>query len=190
MKNLEKERAVLGSSDSRYLDWFDLDSEKLDALIQTERERAKAIDEKAAKVTTVLAIGLTIGSTFAKSISDTVSIPILKTIVQLGLFIAMLYIVAGGLIGLMSGSLPKPQGGYGPDWEVDLVRAKRAPKRPRIDVLVEFEITNLIRNNDVSTALLCVRNGAIAFSIVVLLAEADPLFGTLVDAVRPLMLAL
>jgi hypothetical protein len=170
----------LESRDQRYTTWYLIGVAKLDDLIQTERDRASKLDDKATKITAVLAIALTIGSSFGKSIVDKVSTPELRISVQFGLFLSMMYIVLGGWLGLFSGISAKPQRGYGPDWEVQLSQDNSASKQPRIEALIHFETANLIRSNDISGALQCVRNGVIIFFAVMLLAVTDPLIPSLV----------
>ncbi|MEI7876163.1 MAG: hypothetical protein WCK95_28890, partial [Alphaproteobacteria bacterium] len=74
---------------------------------------------------------------------------------------SMIYIMVGGFWALLSGSSAKAQSGYGPDWEVEIADAKDEPKQPRVKALISFELQNLMRNNDLSGALDCIRNGAI-----------------------------
>jgi hypothetical protein len=163
------------AADPRYAEWLSLPTEILDDLIFKERARASAIEDKATRVTAVLAIALTIGGTLAKPMIDNINGPHLKMIVQIGMPVAMAYLVTGGLVGLFSGSRARRQSGYGPDWEVELQNADLLPKGLRVRTLIEFEISNLMRTNELSAALSCVRNGFICFFIATAAATIDPL---------------
>lgn len=168
----------------RYGSWYALSPAALDDLIKAEGERATKIEDKAAKITGVLAVSLTISTAFGKSILDSSSLEWVGVIVRGCLLVSTAYLMLGGWIGLHVGSSPKWRGGYGPDWAVQLIQEQAEPKTPRVDVLVHYEINNILRNNDVSGALSCIRNGFIAFSIAIALVIVEPLLPHPVDAAQ------
>jgi hypothetical protein len=178
--------ADIMGSDQRYNTWFALDGDKLDELIKDEHDRAKSFDDKAAKITAVLAIALTIGSTFAKSIVDEVARPSLKLGVRGGLIISMLYIVAGGWIGFVGGTKPRREIGYGADWEVLLKKNKSDTKRRKIDALARFEQINLLKSNEIDGALSCVRNGIVILTSTLLTVISESLLSTRLSVLRAL----
>jgi len=147
----------------------------LDELIKAEGDRAAKLDDKAGKISAVLAVALAIGGTFGVSLVEKVSLSLLRTSMRIALLLAIIYILMGGWLALFSGNSAKPEGGYGPDWEARLSKEKSMDKQPRVEALVNFEIANLIRNNNISGALQCIRNGAALFFFVLLLAVADPM---------------
>lgn len=158
----------------RYGSWNVLSPQALDDLIKAESERATTIEDKAAKITGVLALSLTIGTAVGKSILDSSSLEWVGVIVRVCLLASTAYLLFGGWIGLRVGSGPTRRGGYGPDWEVQLIQEQAVPETPRVEVLVNYEINNILRNNHVSGALYCIRNGLIAFSIAFALAIVEP----------------
>lgn len=168
----------------RYGNWYELSPAALDGLIKAESERATTIEDKAAKITGVLAVSLTIGTAFGKSILDSLSIEWVGDIVRGCLLVSTAYLLFGGWIGLRVGTGPTKRGGYGPDWEVQLIQEQAEPKTPRVDVLVHYEISNLLRTNDVTGALFCIRNGFIVFSIAIALVIVEPLLPHPVDAAQ------
>lgn len=171
-QQLDQEEVEIGSTSKRYLDWFDLSNETLQRLLREEDARASALEDKSAKVSVVLGIGLTIGGTIGKSLADGVSIPWLRIAVFVGLLIAMLYLLWGGWLAFRSGMTAKPRMAIGADWAVE---AQKKRKSSRIAALIHFEKTNLIRNNDISVAVDCVRNGLIVFAAVVVMVLSAPL---------------
>ena len=178
INKLETDEGAPESVNEGYGDWFLLGVPKLDELLQSEDARAKKLEEKAGKITVVIAVALTIGSTFAKVVIDGVPDGSVKAIAQGALLVSMAFIVLGGFWALFSGMSAKAQRGYGPTWEVELLRAKATPKRPRVEALVLFELQNIMRNNDIAGALGCVRNGVVFFAIaMVLILLQGPLNG-------------
>jgi hypothetical protein len=162
------------SLDGRYSTWYGISVENLDRLVKSERERASKLDSKAAGIAAVLVVALTVGGTFAAALVDKISTPSIKTLAQLGLLLSASYILLGGWLGLFNGLAAKPQRGYGPDWEAGLSEDP-ANKGPRVEALIDFEIANILRNNNIYGALLCVGNGIVMFFAFVLLAFADGL---------------
>ncbi|MGO9606562.1 MAG: hypothetical protein ACLQAT_24755 [Candidatus Binataceae bacterium] len=159
----------------RYDTWYAISVAKLDELIGAESGRALKLDEKAGKISAVLALALTIGGSFGISLIEKVSTLQLRVPMRFALLISVMYMIAGGSLAFFSGSAAKPHGGYGPDWEALLSGNRNQDKQPRVEALVDFENANLIRNNDISGALSCIRNGMLVFFLVLLLAVADPL---------------
>jgi hypothetical protein len=181
-KKLLKSQDELEQDDERYINWYQISVSRLDDLVKAESERAAQLDDKAGKIGAVLALALTIGGAFGVSLIEQMSLLQLKQPVRIMLLLAIIYILMGGWLALFSGNSAKPQGDYGPDWEAELSAERACDKRPRVAVLVSFELTNLIRNNNISGALQCVRNGAALFFIVLALAAADPLIPVCIRA--------
>jgi hypothetical protein len=162
------------SLDARYIEWLALPPETLDKLLISERERAKSLEDKAGKLTAVLAVAFTIGGTFGKSFVEDIAPSGVKNVIRIGLLISMGFLLWGGLHGLIRGTATREQMGYGPDWELQLLKSPNK-KRARAEALVHFELANILRSNDVAVALACVRNSGIMFSVTVMYAFVAPI---------------
>jgi|HubBroStandDraft_6_1064221.scaffolds.fasta_scaffold630396_1 hypothetical protein len=163
----------LEDTESRYTKWYGISVAKLDELLIAERERARRLEGKAVNISATLALAVTIGSSFAKALTDSVPLPHMKMLMQCGLLISMTYFILGAAYGF-SGISTKPHSGYGPDWEAQLIDDHAMDKGPRVEALVNYELANLIRNNDISGALECIRNGTIFLFAVIFLRFAEP----------------
>jgi len=161
--------------DERYGSWYTISVSKLDELIKAEHERADKLEDKAARITAVLALALTIGGTLGISLVGEVSISWLQLALKISLYMSMFYLLIAGWSALFSGSAARPRGGYGPDWEAQLAYRRVEDKQLRVQALVEFEFNNLLLNNDIYGALVCVRNGAFIFFVVLVIASVDAL---------------
>lgn len=161
----------LVNSTSRYITWIGLSCETLDKLLEREQQRAKAIEDKTAKLTAIFAVALTIGTTFSATLAANFG-GALKTWWGLALVLACLYIFLGGWISL-DGMANRAIFGYGPDWEL-AVKKSKAPKALRVDALARWEVSNTRLALLNTAAIQCVRNGFLLFFIGTMLALSQP----------------
>jgi hypothetical protein len=157
----------------RQAQWVNLGRDKLLKLIDGEWERAKLVDEKLFKLTTVLSVAVTAGSVVSKTILDRLAPSLIEWVVVGLMGYSMLSLFAGALMGF-SGIRPKPRAGYGPDFALKVRTKGAAAARACADALVHYEENNAIRANEASAALIGIRNGIVTFALAVVVSFVAP----------------
>ena len=124
--------------------------------LKEERARAAALDEKTFKLTLSLAIGLTIVGTAITALIEKVPSPIGKLGIAIGLAIAIIYILLGGLLAL-GAMRTLPAYGYGTRFA--LAQSAGATVPPLADALARQETVNQRRHLRNEAAQQMLRNG-------------------------------
>lgn len=166
---LWKFNAKLRAADrtAREQTWASLGRDKLLPLIDQEWERARALDDKLGKLTAVLSIAVTLTGAAARTVLDSFPAGTIRGLAAILVIYAIASLFAGALVGF-SGLRPKPRFGYGPDFAVQVRHPTKASAGRAADALAQFECWNAIRANESLAAVLAIRNGVVAFSVLAL----------------------
>lgn len=141
-----------------------LNVDNLQALAASERQRSKDLDEKLSRLTAVLSIALTISGVATKMVSDGMSSTLSGTLAIILMFLAMIFLFFGTLIGF-SGLRPKPTYGYGGTYLHILQVGGKSAETELREVVSSFQVANAIQANYGSAAIDLIRNGVIAFAL-------------------------
>jgi hypothetical protein len=128
-----------------------------------ESERAKLLDDKTAKMTLAFTLALGVlgaAATLAKNLGSSSAM----NYIQAGIVISTGYILIGGWLAL-AGYRTLPRFGYGTMFRVDIMKALD-PKESYVDGLLRQETANTIRQIRNEAAYQCLRNGFVAFAVV------------------------
>ena len=158
---IEKDPEFIGR-DPEFAAICSLNMDKLESLVDSESQRAKDLDEKLSKLTSVLSITLMISGVATKMISDGMSSTLPGTLAILLFFLAMAFLFCGVLIGF-GGLRPKPRFGYGATYLHSRQEGGEKAEKVMKVVVSSYQVANLIRSNNASAASDLIRNGIITF---------------------------
>ena len=150
-------------------DFYDiraLNTDQLTKYLETEWTRAKELDEKLNKLTATLSAAVTVGGVVSKAIFDGLAATSAKTAIAVLLFASMGMFLFGALIGF-SGLRPKPRYGYGAGYLRIIARGGDEATKEMMGAASGFQIMNIIRSNEASTAIGLIRNGVVAFTFAI-----------------------
>ena len=153
-----------------------LDTDQLTKYLETEWTRAKELDEKLTKLTVALSVAVTVGGVASKTIFDGLAATPAKTVIAVLLFVSMSMFLCGALIGF-SGLRPKPRYGYGAGYLRIIARGGNEAADEIRKAASGFQIMNIIRSNEASTAIKLIRNGVVAFTIAIAVSFFVPTAG-------------
>lgn len=155
-----------------------LSDDDLQDLIRSEWIRAKELDEKLHKMTTVLSVAVAIGGLVSTTMLQNISGSTAKY-VAIGLYLAATSLLVIGIALGFNGLLPKKRYGYGAAYMRNVAAGGETARQVMIEAAREFERDNLIRSNETTAAVVSIRNGVLVFALGIAvnlyaLATAEP----------------
>lgn len=141
-----------------------LSEKDLEELIRTEWIRARDLDEKLHKMTTVLSVGVVIGGLVSTTMLQSISGSTAKYVAINLYLLATILLLIGVVLGF-NGLLPKKRYGYGAAYMKNVAVGGETARSEMIAAAREFQRDNLIRSNETTAAVVSIRNGVLVFAL-------------------------
>lgn len=166
--NLEKELKTWETSET-YDDIRKLKTQQLKDYLETEKERARHLDDKLQKFTAILSAAVVIGGVYTNAVLARFShIPFPFNLIESTiLFLSVLCFLLGTMFGF-HGLEAKTKYAYGAKYILQISGDEEKAKQEMIYAACGFQLTNQIRANYASAAVILIKYGIILFSITVL----------------------